>query len=126
MRLSLTAQILAALLLGAVVGWRWPSAGPSLQILATIFIRLVLLIIAPLIFSTLVVGIAGQGNLRKLGSLALQTFGLFLVITTVALAIAFIDGQSDATRERHCRFFRQGCKRHRRAGGRIILDPPFS
>jgi proton glutamate symport protein len=90
MRLSLTTQILAALLLGAVVGWRWPSAGPSLQILATIFIRLVLLIIAPLIFSTLVVGIAGQGNLRKLGSLALQTFGLFLVITTVALAIAFM------------------------------------
>lgn len=89
MRLSLTTQILAALLLGAMVGWCWPSAGPSLQILATIFIRLVLLIIAPLIFSTLVVGIAGQGSLRKLGSLALQTFGLFLVITTVALAIAF-------------------------------------
>jgi proton glutamate symport protein len=89
MRLNLTTQILAALVLGALVGWLWPAIGPSLQILATIFIRLVLVIIAPLIFSTLVVGIAGQGSLRKLGSMALQTLLLFAAVTTLALAIGF-------------------------------------
>ena len=89
---TLTAQILVALALGILVGWRWPSTGSSLQILATIFIRLVLVIIAPLVFATLVVGIAGQGGLRKLGSLALQTFGLFMAVTTLALAISFALG----------------------------------
>src|SRR5512135_2579282 len=89
---TLTAQILVALALGILVGWRWPSTGSSLQILATIFIRLVLAIIAPLVFATLVVGIAGQGGLRKLGSLALQTFGLFMAVTTLALTISFALG----------------------------------
>ncbi|MBZ5498325.1 MAG: dicarboxylate/amino acid:cation symporter [Acidobacteriia bacterium] len=89
MRMSLTWQIMAALAAGALVGWRWPAFGLSLEILATIFIRLVLVIIAPLIFSTLVVGIAGQGDLRKLGSLAFRTFGFFIVVTTLALTIAF-------------------------------------
>jgi proton glutamate symport protein len=88
-RLSLTAQILAALAAGTLVGWRWPALGQSLQVLATIFIRLVLVIIAPLIFATLVTGIAGQGDLRKLAGLALRSFGLFVGITTVALGLAF-------------------------------------
>jgi proton glutamate symport protein len=88
-RLSLTSQILAALAAGALVGWRWPALGQSLQILATIFIRLVLVIIAPLVFSTLVTGIAGQGDLRRLGGLALRSFGFFFGITTLALALAF-------------------------------------
>jgi proton glutamate symport protein len=90
MRISLTTQILGAMILGAAVGWLWPSGAVSLQILATIFIRLVLVVIAPLMFSTLVVGIAGQGSLRKLGSLALQTFALFLLVTLLALGIAFV------------------------------------
>ena len=92
MRPSLTKQILAALILGALVGWRWAAAGSALQILATIFVRLVLVVIAPLVFSTLVVGIAGQGSLRKLGSLALQTLCLFAAITTLALMIGFAVG----------------------------------
>ncbi|MBM3792242.1 MAG: dicarboxylate/amino acid:cation symporter, partial [Acidobacteria bacterium] len=81
--------ILFALVLGALVGWRWPALGESLQILATIFIRLVLVIIAPLIFSTLVVGIAGQGELRKLRGLALRGVSAFMILTAVALAVGF-------------------------------------
>lgn len=92
MRFGLTTQIIIALVVGALVGWFWPAVGTSLQVLATIFIRLVMVIIAPLIFSTLVVGIAGQGSLRKLGSLALQTLVVFFVVTTVALAIGFALG----------------------------------
>jgi proton glutamate symport protein len=89
-RPSLTAQILVALAMGGLVGWRWPAMGQSLQILATIFIRLVLVIIAPLIFSTLVVGIAGQGDLRRLGGLALRTLAFFIAVTTFALTIGFV------------------------------------
>lgn len=92
MRMSLTTQILGAMVLGALVGWQWPSAGPALQVLATIFIRLVLVIIAPLMFSTLVTGIAGHDSLRKLGSLALQTLALFLFVSTLALTLGFLLG----------------------------------
>ncbi|MFQ5695601.1 MAG: dicarboxylate/amino acid:cation symporter [Terriglobia bacterium] len=88
-RPGLTTQILIALVLGVLLGWLWPAAGARLGILATIFIRLVMVIIAPLVFSTLVVGIAGPGELRKLGSLALQAVILFLVLTAVALLLAF-------------------------------------
>jgi proton glutamate symport protein len=83
---SLTLQILLALAAGALVGSIWPSIGQSLQILATIFIRLVLVIIAPLIFASLAAGIAGQGDLRKLGSVALQALAYFMSITAFALA----------------------------------------
>ncbi len=86
---GLTTQIFAALILGAAIGWLWPAAGESMQLLATVFIRLVLVIIAPLIFSTLVVGIAGQGDLRRLGGLAVRSFSLFLAVTILALCLAF-------------------------------------
>jgi proton glutamate symport protein len=87
-RPGLTTQILAALVAGCLVGWRWPEFGERLQILATIFVRLVLVVIGPLILATLVVGIAGQGSLRRLGRLAAQAFGLFVANTCAALAIA--------------------------------------
>lgn len=87
---GLTTQILAAFVLGGLVGWLWPGFGQSLQLLATIFVRLVMVIIAPLIFSTLVVGIAGSGELRKLGGMAARAVGLFLVYTAFALALGFL------------------------------------
>jgi proton glutamate symport protein len=89
MKQTLTSQILVALLVGFLVGWYWPPFGRQLQILATIFIRLVLVILAPLVFATLVVGIAGQGGLRRLGSLTLQTLVLYLLITCIALGSSF-------------------------------------
>lgn len=91
-RPGLTTQILLALLLGAVLGWLWPGLGQRLELLATIFIRLVLMIIAPLIFSTLVVGIAGSGELRKLGSMAVQAIVYFLVVTAVVMVLGFALG----------------------------------
>ena len=89
LRPGLTAQILAALALGAAFGWGWPGAGASMQILATVFIRLVLVVIGPLIFATLVVGIAGQGDLRRLGILAVRALGLFAGMSLLALLVAF-------------------------------------
>ena len=84
---SLTVQILLALAAGAATGAIWPAFGRSLEMLATIFIRLVLVIIAPLIFSSLTVGVAGQGELRKAGSVAAQAIGYFLVVTAIALVL---------------------------------------
>ncbi|MFQ5777284.1 MAG: dicarboxylate/amino acid:cation symporter [Terriglobia bacterium] len=89
---GLTAQIIFALLLGVLLGFLWPALGQRLEIFATIFVRLVLVIIAPLVFSTLVVGIAGSGELRKLGSLAVQALAYFLLVTAGVMLLGFALG----------------------------------
>ncbi len=88
-RPGLTFYILLALALGALVGWLWPAFGRQLQVLATIFIRLVMMIIAPLIFSTLVVGIAGSGKLRELGGLVGKALAFYLLLTVLTMALGF-------------------------------------
>ena len=60
-------QILVAMLLGAAVGGRWPEAGVNLKILADGFIKLIRMMVAPVIFTSVVVGIAGMGNLKRVG-----------------------------------------------------------
>jgi proton glutamate symport protein len=89
---GLTTQVLIALALGALVGWLWPALGARLEILSTIFIRLVLMIIAPLVFSTLVVGVAGapaagRGEARRLGAMAVRSLAYFLAVTAAILAL---------------------------------------
>src|SRR5215472_12388205 len=66
-RRSLTAWIVAGMLVGAEIGYDWPHAAAYLQVLSTIFLRLIKTIVAPLIFATLVVGIAGHSNLKQVG-----------------------------------------------------------
>ncbi len=88
-RPGLTFYILLALVLGALVGWLWPTFGRQLQVLATIFIRLVMMIIAPLIFSTLVVGIAGSGKLRELGGMVGKALAFYLLLTMLTMALGF-------------------------------------
>ena len=88
-RPGLTFYILLALVLGALVGWLWPEVGRQLQVLATIFIRLVMMIIAPLIFSTLVVGIAGSGKLRELGGMVGKAIAFYLLLTVLTMALGF-------------------------------------
>ena len=63
----LTIAIFAALLLGVLVGWAFPAFAVRLHVLAEIFLRMVKMIIAPLLFATLVVGIAGHGDVKSLG-----------------------------------------------------------
>ncbi|HEV3037823.1 MAG TPA: cation:dicarboxylase symporter family transporter [Candidatus Angelobacter sp.] len=86
-RRSLTVWILAGILVGAEVGHDWPKTAENLQILSTIFLRLIKTIIAPLIFSTLVVGIAGHSNLRQVGRMGIKALIYFEVVTTLALFI---------------------------------------
>lgn len=86
-RRSLTVWIAAGILIGAEIGHDWPRFGANLQVLSLIFLRLVKTIIAPLIFATLVVGIAGHSNLKQVGRMGLKALIYFEVVTTIALFI---------------------------------------
>ena len=89
-RSSGTARIFVGLLLGILIGWLWPEAALAVRPLADLFLRMVRMIVAPLIFSTLVVGIAGGGDLRALGRIGLKAIIYFEVATTVALALGLL------------------------------------
>ncbi len=84
-RRTLTAWIFIAMLLGAAIGHDFPNASTHLRVLALIFLRLIKTIIAPLIFGTLVVGIAGHSNLRQVGRLGLRSIIYFEIVTTIAI-----------------------------------------
>jgi proton glutamate symport protein len=73
------------MLLGAAIGHDFPNAATNLRVLALIFLRLIKTIIAPLIFGTLVVGIAGHSNLRQVGRLGLRSIIYFEIVTTIAI-----------------------------------------
>jgi proton glutamate symport protein len=84
---NLTTQILIGLVLGIVVGALWPAVGVATKPVADAFLRLIKMIIAPLLFSTLVVGIAGAGDLKVMGRIAIKAVVYFEVATTIALVI---------------------------------------
>ena len=84
-RRTLTAWIFVAMLLGVEIGHDFPTLATNLRVLAIIFLRLIKTIIAPLLFATLVVGIAGHSNLRQVGRLGLRSIIYFEVVTTIAI-----------------------------------------
>ena len=84
-RRSLTAWILVSMALGAEIGHDWPAVGQSARVLSQIFLRLIKTIIAPLLFATLVVGIAGHSSLRQVGRMGLKALVYFELVTTIAL-----------------------------------------
>src|SRR5436305_1157011 len=86
-RRSLTVWIAAGILIGAEIGYDWPKQAVNLQVLSLIFLRMIKTIIVPLIFSTLVVGIAGHSNLKQVGRMGVKALIYFEVVTTVALFI---------------------------------------
>jgi len=89
---KLTIMIFVALVAGILVGWLFPSVGAKMQPLATVFLNMVKMIIAPLLFSVLVTGLSGHGNIRSLGRLGLKTLIYFEVVTTIALFIGLFWG----------------------------------
>ncbi|PYJ31737.1 MAG: dicarboxylate/amino acid:cation symporter, partial [Verrucomicrobia bacterium] len=86
-RPSLTTQIMIGLVVGGFVGWLRPDWGNAVYFLRDIFINLIKSIIAPLVFSTIVVGIAGAGALRKVGRMGIKALIYFELVTTAALFI---------------------------------------
>ena len=87
-RISLTKWILIAMVIGVLVGWLAPGFSASLKPLSTIFLRMIKSIIAPIIFATLVMGIAGHGDdMKRVGRLAFKSILYFEIVTTLALFI---------------------------------------
>ncbi|AKO91007.1 cation:dicarboxylate symporter family transporter [Priestia filamentosa] len=83
-------QIVVAIILGTVVGYLWPSVGSALQPVGEGFIKLIKMIIAPLIFGVVVVGIAKVGNIKTVGRIGGKTLLYFEVVTTFALIIGVV------------------------------------
>jgi len=89
-RLGGPARIFLGLLLGIGVGWLFPAFAVSVRPLADLFLRLIKMIVAPLLFSTIVVGIAGSGDVKALGRVGLKAIIYFEVATTLALVIGLV------------------------------------
>ncbi len=86
-RNSLTFWIFVSMAVGIEVGYTFPVFSLELKLLSDIFLRLIKTIIAPLIFATLVVGIAGHSNIKQVGRMGLKSILYFEVVTTIALVI---------------------------------------
>jgi proton glutamate symport protein len=97
--LSMSQWILASMVIGIIIGWMFPEAdraakgwaATDLNILATIFLRMIKSLIVPLLFSTLVVGIAGHGDdMKRVGRLAFRSIVYFEIVTTLALVVGLL------------------------------------
>ena len=89
---KLTFYIFLGLLAGIVVGWKFPEIGKQMYPLAHIFLNMIKMIIAPLLFSVVVTGIASHGNIKSLGKLGAKTFIYFAAATSFALIIGLSVG----------------------------------
>ncbi|MBX2964620.1 MAG: dicarboxylate/amino acid:cation symporter [Cyclobacteriaceae bacterium] len=87
---SLTTWILLSMIIGVEIGLNFPHFAQNLQVLSKIFLSLVKTIIAPILFATLVVGIAGHSNLKQVGRMGWKSIVYFEVVTTIALVIGLI------------------------------------
>ena len=89
-RNTLYLQVLVAIVVGVTVGYVWPDFGASLKPLGDGFIKLVKMLIAPIIFATVVVGLAGMGDLKKVGRVGGKALLYFEVVSTLALVIGLV------------------------------------
>jgi Na+/H+-dicarboxylate symporter len=90
-RISLTQWIIISMIVGVLLGWLAPGFAISLKPLSTIFLSMIKSLIAPLLFATLVVGIAGHGDdMKRVGKLAFRSILYFEIVTTLALAVGLI------------------------------------
>jgi proton glutamate symport protein len=87
---SLTTWILISMILGAEFGHDFPHIAVKMQVVSMIFLRLIKTIIAPLIFATLVVGIAGHSNLKQVGRMGWKSLLYFEIVSTIALFIGLL------------------------------------
>ena len=83
-------QVLLGFLLGIAVGYCWPGFGESLKPLGDGFIKLIKMLLAPIIFGTVVVGIAKMGNLKEVGRVGIKALIYFEIVSTLALVIGLV------------------------------------
>lgn len=84
---SLTTWILVSMVVGAEVGHDWPTVAVNFQVMSKIFLSMIKTIIAPLLFGTLVVGIAGHSDIKQVGRMGWKSLLYFEIVTTIALFI---------------------------------------
>ncbi|NRG48350.1 cation:dicarboxylase symporter family transporter, partial [Bacillus sp. CRN 9] len=87
---NLTVQVLTAIAIGVLVGLIWPDIGKEMKPLGDTFINAVKMVIAPIIFLTIVLGIAKMGDMKKVGKVGGKAFIYFEVVTTLALVIGLV------------------------------------
>ncbi len=87
---SQTTWILVSMLIGAEIGHDFPDFAVNLKLLSKVFLRMIKTIIAPLLFGTLVVGIAGHSNLKQVGRMGWKSIVYFEIVTTIALFIGLL------------------------------------
>src|SRR6478609_3052397 len=89
---SLFFQLIVAIVGGILVGWIWPEFASNLKPLADGFIKLIKMLIAPIIFCTVVLGIAHVGDLKAVGRIGVKALIYFEVVTTFALVFGLLVG----------------------------------
>ena len=89
-RNSLTTWILISMVVGFEVGLDMGKAAKDFDVLSSVFIRLIKTVVGPLLFSTLVIGIAGQSSGKQMGRIAIKAFSYFLAATSIALVIGLL------------------------------------
>lgn len=88
--LKLHWQVFIALIAGVLLGWLAPAAAASVDFLGEVFLRLLKMIVIPLIFTSLVSGIASLGSLRSIGRVGIRTMFYYLSSSTIAIAVGLI------------------------------------
>jgi len=83
-------QVLTGIAIGVLLGFFWPATGAAMRPLGDGFIRLIRMIIAPIIFGTVVVGIAKMGDMRNVGRIGLRALIYFEIVSTIALMIGLV------------------------------------
>jgi aerobic C4-dicarboxylate transport protein len=89
---NLGLQVVASMVLGIIVGLVWPEFATSMKVLGDIFLRLIKTAVAPLVFLTVVVGIAAAGDVKRVGKVGLISILYFEIVSTVALALGLLFG----------------------------------
>jgi aerobic C4-dicarboxylate transport protein len=87
---DLSIQVLLATVLGVVTGYLWPQSADALKPLGDLFIKIVRMLVAPIVFCTVVHGIGGAGEARKVGRVAIKAFIYFEIVTTVAMVLGLV------------------------------------
>ncbi len=84
---NLTFQVIVAIILGIIVGYAFPQFAPTAKLISQVFINLIQMLIAPIIFLTIVLGIASMGDMKKVGRVGGKALLYFEIVTTLALFI---------------------------------------
>ncbi|MBP1157308.1 MULTISPECIES: dicarboxylate/amino acid:cation symporter [unclassified Paenibacillus] len=87
---NLTVQVVIAIILGILLGHFFPETGEKLKVLGDVFIKLIKMVIAPIVFFTVVHGIANMGDMKKVGRIGGKALLYFEIVTTIALAIGLV------------------------------------